>query len=361
MNCFLTVIINQMVKKKKKLFARKYTRSDESRIKKPPPKFLRYKSFWQITFGTVLWISRFNEFTRCGSKKKNTRFVIDLILVHEYTSLKILRQTVIHSIQKYTFVCMRFTCSKYWNSQSHAWSETFHTQYANLHVNGKNPRLDSPEIVMSDNANVFKSIALSRYRRSSRGDFCVISSRRSAKLKYCFSIARWIPRPNRVLLAFGIKDEVRWVEVTVWIWFGSGEFKIFKMNNLLCATVLIAVVSTLVSANPVFEKSSLINDDDAWLEHASGTYLPATAAPLKHSRSERSAQNDSDKFKLSGGGGHSRQSGTDIYLQGQARVWQSPNKLNEVHVNGNYGQHFGGPYGRSPPSLGGGLTFVRRF
>lgn len=58
---------------------------------------------------------------------------------------------------------------------------------------------------------------------------------------------------------------------------------------------------------------------------------------------------------------HSRQSGTNVYAQGQARVWRSDNGRNEVHANGQYGQHFGGPGGRSPPSYGGGLIYTHRF
>lgn len=132
------------------------------------------------------------------------------------------------------------------------------------------------------------------------------------------------------------------------------------MNTLLCA-VLIVVVSTLISANPVFKEASFINDDDTLNQHIPKTYLPAKVEPLKHSRSQRSPQIDPEKLKVFAQGSHSRQAGTDLYVQGQARVWQSQNKLNDFHVQGNYGQHFGGPGGRSPPSFGGGITYTRRF
>lgn len=65
-------------------------------------------------------------------------------------------------------------------------------------------------------------------------------------------------------------------------------------------------------------------------------------------------------FRLDGGGSHSK-AGTNIYLDGERRVWQSQNRNNEVHLGGSYGQHFGGPSGRSPPSFGGHATYVHRF
>lgn len=59
--------------------------------------------------------------------------------------------------------------------------------------------------------------------------------------------------------------------------------------------------------------------------------------------------------------GHSRQSGTDVAAQAQARLWRSDNGRNQVNGNAQYGQHFGGPGGKSRPSYGGGLTFIHRF
>lgn len=67
-----------------------------------------------------------------------------------------------------------------------------------------------------------------------------------------------------------------------------------------------------------------------------------------------------DGTRLNGGGGHGR-SGTDIQLQGSQRVWQSDNRNHEVHAQGSYGQHFGGPSGRSPPSYGGGVGYTYHF
>lgn len=58
---------------------------------------------------------------------------------------------------------------------------------------------------------------------------------------------------------------------------------------------------------------------------------------------------------------HSRQSGTNVYAEGQARLWRSENARNDIHANGHYGQHFGGPGGRSPPNYGAGLMFTHRF
>lgn len=133
------------------------------------------------------------------------------------------------------------------------------------------------------------------------------------------------------------------------------------MNSLLCATVLIAVFGVFISANPVFKESSFVKFSNVMRDHSPETETNVESEPLKHSRSQRSAQMDPKKHNIYAEGSHNRRTGTNIYVQGQTRVWQSPNKLNEVHVQGNYGQHFGGPGGRSPPSFGGGVTYTRRF
>lgn len=123
------------------------------------------------------------------------------------------------------------------------------------------------------------------------------------------------------------------------------------MNSFMCALVLIAVFGAFVSANPVFEDSSVREKDDRW-NHIQR---------IGPSRIRRSPQNDSKKHRIYVDGNHDRRAGTNIYVQGQTRLWQSQNKRNEIHAQGSYGQHFGGPSGRSPPSYGAGLTFTRRF
>lgn len=75
-----------------------------------------------------------------------------------------------------------------------------------------------------------------------------------------------------------------------------------------------------------------------------------------------SARPEEDKrFHVNGEVNHSRGQGTNVYVDGQARVYQSDNKRHEVHVNGQYGQHLGGPYGNSRPSYGGGVQYTHRF
>lgn len=133
------------------------------------------------------------------------------------------------------------------------------------------------------------------------------------------------------------------------------------MNSLLCATVLITVLGVLTSANPVLKDSSSIKFDDALRDRLLETHSTVKVKPLIHIRSQRSAQMDPNKHNIYVQGNHDRRAGTNIYVQGQTRVWQSPNRLNEVRVQGTYGQHFGGPGGRSPPSFGGGISYTRRF
>ncbi|XP_055308251.1 uncharacterized protein LOC129572333 [Sitodiplosis mosellana] len=135
------------------------------------------------------------------------------------------------------------------------------------------------------------------------------------------------------------------------------------MNTLLCATVVIAVFGAIASAYPSFDE----------VEDASWNRIPKTfvtssdmeienqdeVKPLEHDRSRRSPGDD--RTKIYAEGSHDRRGGSNIYVQGQHRVWQSQDKKNEIHANGQFGQHFGGPGGRSPPSYGGGLTYSRRF
>ncbi|KAL7736858.1 hypothetical protein ACLKA6_015692 [Drosophila palustris] len=69
---------------------------------------------------------------------------------------------------------------------------------------------------------------------------------------------------------------------------------------------------------------------------------------------------EENRFQLDGGY-NSDKSGRDFHVEGQVPVWTSDNKRHEVDVSGHYGQHFGGPYGNSPPSYGGGVGYRFRF
>ncbi|XP_031621635.1 uncharacterized protein LOC116339741 [Contarinia nasturtii] len=126
------------------------------------------------------------------------------------------------------------------------------------------------------------------------------------------------------------------------------------MKSLFCFAVIVAAFGTLAFPSDVDEKYVWVRVPKTYL-----TNIDAEIQPLDHIRSRRSPEDD--RTKIYAEGNHNRKAGTNVYVQGEQRVWQSPNKLNEVHVNGNYGQHFGGPGGRSPPSFGGGVTYTRRF
>lgn len=86
-------------------------------------------------------------------------------------------------------------------------------------------------------------------------------------------------------------------------------------------------------------------------------------ASVEHKRNRRSdQQNPLDKpFSVNAEANHSRQSGTNVNADATARLWQSQNQRHEVHGTAQYGQHFGGPYGRSPASVGGGFIYRHRF
>lgn len=141
------------------------------------------------------------------------------------------------------------------------------------------------------------------------------------------------------------------------------------MKYSLCITVVIAVFGAIASAYPSFDmESSVVEVEDALWIRIPKTFIANSelenenhdeVKPLEHSRNRRSPGDD--RTKVFAQGSHDRRGGSNIYVEGQHRIWQSQNKKNEVHANGNFGQHFGGPGGRSKPSYGGGLTYTRRF
>lgn len=117
------------------------------------------------------------------------------------------------------------------------------------------------------------------------------------------------------------------------------------MKVLLCATVIIAVFGAFALAYPSVDvESPTVEFEDGF---------------LVHSRNRRSP--DQNLPKIYAEGSHDRRAGSNIYVQGQQRLWLSQNGRNEIHAQGSYGQHFGGPGGRSPPSFGGGLMYRHRF
>lgn len=78
--------------------------------------------------------------------------------------------------------------------------------------------------------------------------------------------------------------------------------------------------------------------------------------------SARPEGDDSKRFEIkSAEVTHTHGQGTNVYVDGRARVYQSDDKRHEVHVNGQYGQHLGGPYGNSRPSYGGGVEYTYHF
>lgn len=56
---------------------------------------------------------------------------------------------------------------------------------------------------------------------------------------------------------------------------------------------------------------------------------------------------------------HAHGEGTNVYVAHERELWKSGN--HELHGSVNYGRHYGGPYGNSPPSYGGGATYRYRF
>jgi len=86
---------------------------------------------------------------------------------------------------------------------------------------------------------------------------------------------------------------------------------------------------------------------------------PSPDKPLSWTE-DKSKNTDQQRWMLDGGY-NKDQSGKDFHIQGQAPVWTSDNKRHEFDVAGHYGQHYGGPYGNSPPSYGAGGIYRFRF
>lgn len=49
--------------------------------------------------------------------------------------------------------------------------------------------------------------------------------------------------------------------------------------------------------------------------------------------------------------------GNYVSAKAGGRVWESDNGKASVDVRANYGQHFGGPYGKTPARYGAGVRF----
>lgn len=56
-----------------------------------------------------------------------------------------------------------------------------------------------------------------------------------------------------------------------------------------------------------------------------------------------------------------RQTGTNVNVEAQARLWQSQNRQSTLDANANYQRNFGGQFGTGRPNYGAGLTFRHRF
>lgn len=142
------------------------------------------------------------------------------------------------------------------------------------------------------------------------------------------------------------------------------------MKSFLC--VLFAIIG-LTSAYLTKYETSLLEQrekDSLWVKIPKSWYMDPYAGKnppnfIQHYRNKRSANNENQNqqekpINVQGGGG-SGPSGTNVGVDVSGRLWQSQNGRHEVHGNAQYGQHFGGPAGTQPPSVGGGLIYRHRF
>lgn len=65
--------------------------------------------------------------------------------------------------------------------------------------------------------------------------------------------------------------------------------------------------------------------------------------------------------QLEGHAGHNPKTETDVFVDGEKTVRRNGNNEHGIRAGRNFEQHYGGPYGRSPPSYEGRINNVRRF
>ncbi|KAH8370013.1 hypothetical protein KR093_001859 [Drosophila rubida] len=87
---------------------------------------------------------------------------------------------------------------------------------------------------------------------------------------------------------------------------------------------------------------------------------PNPEEKLRWEQPEQRNDQQQQRFQLDGGY-NSDKSGKDFHVEGQVPVWTSENKRHEIDIAGHYGQHYGGPYGNSPPQYGFGGGYRFRF
>ncbi len=79
-------------------------------------------------------------------------------------------------------------------------------------------------------------------------------------------------------------------------------------------------------------------------------------ADTQHQRQKRQ-----DRGSVSATVDRSRQTGTNVNVEAQARLWQSQNRQSTLDANANYQRNFGGQFGTGRPNYGVGLNFRHRF
>lgn len=55
------------------------------------------------------------------------------------------------------------------------------------------------------------------------------------------------------------------------------------------------------------------------------------------------------------------QTGTNLNVEAQARLWQSPDRRSTLDGTANYQRNYGGQFGTGRPNYGAGLNFIHRF
>lgn len=157
------------------------------------------------------------------------------------------------------------------------------------------------------------------------------------------------------------------------------------MNSFWSVLLYVIGFGAFTVAHPTFETLTVDEEDSVWIKvpksyvtnivdsmngvniegesDVSAEAEETAESNVEHRRNRRSdQQNPLDKpFSLNAQVNHSRQSGTNVNADATARLWQSQNQRHEIHGTAQYGQHFGGPYGRSPASVGIGGIYRHRF
>lgn len=92
------------------------------------------------------------------------------------------------------------------------------------------------------------------------------------------------------------------------------------------------------------------------------TYIVEDDEPGQHEiEIDLNRQKRQDRGSITTTVERNRQTGTNLNVEAQARLWQSQNRQSTLDGTANYQRNYGGQFGTGRPNYGVGLNFIHRF